>query len=156
MAFDETAVFTVFDKVVSYCMTTNRFDFVNQHEPKSTPGTGVSCSVWVQTIGPVRTSGLAATSGLVVLQARIYMNFRSEPYDIIDPKVLAAAADIMGALSGDFNFGTAANVREVDLLGAYGPGLSAAAGYIEIDRQIFRVMTITVPIIINDMFTQTA
>jgi hypothetical protein len=156
VSFDDAAVNTVFDKVVSYALATGRFDAVNQHEPKSAPGTGLSCSVWMQNISPVRTSGLAATSGVVVLQARIYTSFMKQPFDMIDPEVMAAVADLMGALSGDFDFGGDVDVRNVDLLGSTGTPLSAQAGYVEIDRRMFRVMTITVPIIINDMFVQEA
>src|SRR5260370_37732 len=108
----------------------------------------------MQLIKPIRTCGMGATSGIVVLMARIYKNFRSEPFDMIDPDVMSATTDMMGAISGDFQFGGAAGVRAVDLLGSSGTALSAQAGYVEIDRQMFRVMTITIPIILNDMFSQ--
>jgi hypothetical protein len=153
--FNDEAVMTVFDKVVSYALATGRFDHVNQHEPKSAPGHGLECSVWMNTIVPTRSSGLNAVSGVVTLYARIYTNFRKQPYDMIDPEVMSAVADLIGALVGDFDFGGAVNVRAVDLLGAWtNVPLSAAAGYVEIDRQMFRVMTITIPIVINDMFTE--
>lgn len=155
--FNDAAVMTVFDKVVSYALGTGRFQSVNQHEPKNAPGNGLECSVWINTIVPIRSSGLGATSGLVTLYARIYTNFRQQPYDMIDPNIMSAVADMMGALSSDFNFGGGAGVRNVDLLGiTTAAPLSAQAGYVEIDRQMFRVMTITIPIIINDMFTQKA
>lgn len=152
--FNDAAISGVFDKVVSYAMSTGRFDSVNQHEPKNAPGNGLTCSVWVQTIKPAKLSGLNATSGVVILYARIYTSFVAQPYDYIDPKITAATTDFMGALSGDFDFGGQFNTREVDLLGDNGVPLSAQAGYIEIDRRMFRVMTITVPIVINDMFAQ--
>jgi hypothetical protein len=146
---------TVFDKVVSFALATGRFDHVNQHEPKNAPGRGLECSVWMNTIAPVRASGMGAVSGVVTLYARIYTNFRQQPYDSIDPQVMAAVADLMGAMAGNFDFGGAANVRAVDLLGGWSnTPLSAAAGYVEIDRQMFRVMTITIPIVINDMFVE--
>lgn len=154
--FNDQAIAAVFDKVVSYAMSTGRFESVNQHEPKSSPETQIHCSVWINNIKPARTSGLAATSGLVVLQARIYVDFRRQPFDMIDPEVTAATTDLMGALSGDFALGGVAGVRAIDLLGMTGTSLSAQAGYVEIDRQMYRVMTITIPIIINDMFSQVA
>lgn len=151
--FNDAAVNEVFDKVISYAMTTGRFDSVNGHEPTNAPRQGVICSVWIQVIHPILASGLAATSGVVQLNARIYRNFKSMPHDVIDPEITAATCDLMGALSADFDFGTAdVDVRAVDLLGTYGVPLAAQAGYIEIDRQMFRVMTITIPIIVNDMF----
>lgn len=155
--FNDEAVMTVFDKVVSYALISGRFDAVNQHEPKNAPGSGLSCSVWINSIVPYRQgSGLNSTTGAVTLNARIYTNFRSQPYDMIDPNVTSATSDLIGALSGDFNFGGDAGVRNVDLLGMAGIPLSAQSGYVEIDRQMFRVMTLTIPIIINDMFLQEA
>lgn len=152
--FNDEAINTVFDKVVSFAMGSGRFETVNGHEPKSAPGNGLTCAVWVQDIRPIRSSGLNATSGLLRLQARIYTNFIQQPADMIDPNVTAAASDLIGALSGDFDLGMDASVRAVDLLGMSGESLSAQAGYIDIDRKMFRVMTINVPILINDMWVQ--
>ena len=154
--FADAAVMTLFDKIVSYALASGRFDSVNQHEPKNAPGVGVQCSIWAQMMKPVRSSGMNVTSGLVVFQARIYSNFLSEPFDMIDPNVMSAAADFIGRLSGDFDFGGEAGVRNIDLLGSTGnsTSLQANAGYVEIDRQMFRVMTVTIPVIVNDMFAQ--
>jgi hypothetical protein len=154
--FNDAAVNTVFDKIVSYAMATGRFATVNQHEPKSAPPNSPACSIWIQRIRPLRTSGLAITSVVVTFQVRMYVSFVSQPYDMIDPKVTAATTDFMGALSGDFDFGTDADVRSVDLLGMSGQMLEAQAGYMEIDRRMFRVMTLTVPVLVNDAFQQVA
>jgi hypothetical protein len=154
--FNDEAVNTVFSRVVSYAMQTGRFDNVNQHEPKNAPGNGLTCSIWMQRITPIAAGGLDVTSGVVLLQARIYTSFVQQPFDMIDPSVMAATTDFIGAMSGDFEFGGEADVRNVDLLGAYGPSLSGEAGYIEIDRRVLRVMTIAVPIVINDMWEQVA
>jgi hypothetical protein len=154
--FNDVAIGQVFDKIVSYAMATGRFDVVNQHEPKNSPGTGMTCALWVQSISPTRTSGLAMTSGVVMLNARVYTSFRSQPFDMIDPNVMSATCDIIGALSGDFDLGGVANVRAVDLLGMAGTPMQATAGYVEIDKQMLRVMTITIPVLVNDMFSQEA
>jgi hypothetical protein len=155
--FDDAAINDVFGRILSFALATGRFDAVNGAEPKNAPGTELTCAVWVQQIRPIRSSGLQATSCVVSFQARIYQNFRSEPYDMIDPNVTAATTDLMGSISGDFDLGGAEGVRAVDLLGAYVThGLQAQAGYVEIDRQVYRVMTITIPIIINDAFVQVA
>lgn len=154
--FNDTAINQVFDRLVSYALASGRFLSVNQHEPKSAPVTKIHAALWSQSIKPSRTSGQAMTSGLVTFQLRIYTNFVSEPFDMIDPSVMAATTDIMGALSGDFELGGVAGVRAVDLLGMSGTTLSALAGYVEIDRKMYRVMTVTIPILINDMFSQVA
>lgn len=151
--FNEAAIATIFDKVVSYAASSGYFDSVLGHEPKNAPGTGVSASVWVQSIKPITSSGLAVTSGVLLLNVRVYTNFASQPYDAIDPNVLAATSYLIGQYSGDFDFGGQSDVRAVDLIGITGTPLSAVAGYIEMDRKMMRIMTITVPVIVNDMWT---
>src|SRR5512135_1807902 len=114
MTFNDPAVRTIFNKVVSYALASGRFDHVNQHEPKNAPHHGLTCAIWMQAIDPVRAGGLAATSGRVLLQARIYTSFIQQPFDMIDPNITAATADLMGALSGDFDFGGDADTRNID------------------------------------------
>jgi hypothetical protein len=152
---NDVAVNQVIDKMVSYALASGRFDSVNGHEPKSAPQNGITCAFWFQTIKPAK-SGQAATSATVVYMGRIYIRFNQQPFDAIDPQAVAATTDLMGAFSGDFNFGGVANVRAVDLLGMEGTPMQANAGYIEIDRVMYRCITITIPIIINDAFTQVA
>jgi hypothetical protein len=153
--FNDAAIQAVIDKLVGFALASGRFDAVNAHEPKNSPGTGITFALWVQRVRPVpRGSGVAATSGILLMMGRIYQNFRSQPYDAIDPKVTAAMTDIMGAISGDFALQGVPQVRNVDLLGQFGVALDAQAGYVEIDRNVFRVMTITIPVILNDMFIQ--
>jgi hypothetical protein len=153
MAFDDAAVNEVFDNVVSYALETGRFDSVNQHEPVNAPGSGLLCSFWVQRIRPIPQGGMGMPSGVVVLNGRIYKDFRAEPKDYIDPAVTAATSDLIGAFAGNFSFGGAAGVRAIDILGMTGFMLEGVAGYLEIDRHMHRVMTLTVPVIVNDMWT---
>lgn len=155
-AFNDQAINDVISRIMSYALQSGRFDSVNGHEPKSAPGHNVTFALWAQSIRPARLSGLAATSLLVLFQGRIYVPFTQMPFDMIDPNVMAATTDLLGAMSGDFDFGGADNVREIDLLGANGVPLSAQAGYVEIDRRMYRIMTIAIPIVINDGFIQVA
>lgn len=153
MAFDSAAVQTFVDNVVSHARTLGIFRAVNFHEPKSPPGSGFRYGVWAQRIEPLAAgSGLASTSGYVVVDGRIYGNMLQKPEDDVDPNMLTAATTLLGAYSGDFNFGSTA--RAVDLLGMYGEKLQAQAGYITVDSGMYRVMTITIPVIFNDMWTQ--
>jgi hypothetical protein len=150
--FNDEAVNEIFDKIISYAMTTGRFDFVNQHEPTNAPHRGLQFSIWIQRIRPIDQSSIKTTSGLVLFSGRIYKNFKSHPHDLIDPDITSAIADMMNVLSGDFDFGGTANVRALDLMGMTGERLEAIAGYLELDRQMFRVMTLNIPVIVNDMF----
>lgn len=140
------------NKVVSQALASGLFDKVNNHEPKSSPGLGLTAAVWVDSISPIPASGLAATSGRVVLKVRLYSNMLSDPQDAIDPELTNAVDVLLAAYSGDFSLG--ATVKNIDLLGAYGIPLSAQAGYLEMDGKMYRVMDINVPVVVNDIWSQ--
>lgn len=155
MSFNQGAVNALVDSVVSIAAETGVFRSVNFHEPKSAPGSGNRLAIWVQSIEPVaQASGLASTSGYVVLNAQMYGNMLSKPEDQIDPTLMTAATTLLGALSADFTLGS--SVRNIDLLGEYGQRLAAQAGYVTIGQTMYRIMTITLPVVINDMWVQEA
>tara|TARA_R110000824_G_scaffold16633_6_gene68758 strand:+ start:216 stop:677 length:462 start_codon:yes stop_codon:yes gene_type:complete len=153
MAFTAATVQALFDSMASHAGASGLFERVNTHEPKRAPK-GLVAALWVDSIGPAQSSGLAATTARVVFNLRIYKDMISEPQDAIDPAILAAAAALMEDYSGDFTLG--GTVRAIDLLGMTGVPLSAQAGYINADQRMLRVMTITIPLIINDAWTQAA
>lgn len=139
----------------SHVAALGHFDRVAGHEPKNAPGRGLSAAVWVDSIAPARAgSGLASTAALVVLNVRVYTNMLADPPDAIDPSLVAAVDALMRAYSGDYDLGGL--VRNVDLLGAFSAGLSAQAGYLEQDGKLFRVMTITLPLVVSDAWDQVA
>jgi hypothetical protein len=145
-------VSSLLDAVQSHALASGVFDRVTGHEPKSAPGSGVTAAVWAQSIGPVPSSGLASTSVRVEFMVRIYQSMLSEPQDAIDPAVLTAVDVLMAAYTGDFTLGGL--VRQVDLLGNSGQGLSAQAGYLTQDQRTYRVVDVTLPIIVNDLWQQ--
>lgn len=147
---------SILNQVVSHAYKLGVFERVNQHEPKNAPtGKGLTTAVWIDRIEPLaRASGLAATSARLVINVRIFSAMRMEPQDAIDPRIADAVSVLMTAYSGDFDLGGQA--RNIDLLGQFGPGLAAQAGYLDQDHVVFRVMTITLPVIVNDAWTQEA
>lgn len=143
----------ILSAVSSHALASGYFERVNTHEPKSAPGNGLSVAIWVQNIGPARgASGLSSTTVLLTFNARIFQSMLSDPQDMIDPNLMKALDALMAAYSGDFTLG--GTVRNVDLLGQFGPGLGAEAGYIEQDKKLFRVITITLPLVVNDLWAQ--
>jgi hypothetical protein len=144
------------DALVSHAQSLGKFDLVQTFEPKSSPGTGLTCAIWMQSLRPhAQSSGLAATSAYLVMSVRIYDNMLREPADLIDPEMLAATETLIESYSGEFTL--AGVVRNIDLLGEGGESLGAEAGYVQIGGReggMYRVMTITVPMIISDAWTQ--
>ncbi|MCT2591148.1 hypothetical protein LHJ74_14735 [Streptomyces sp. N2-109] len=136
----------------SHAAALGHFERINTHEPKNPPGYGLSAAIWVQRVTPVRTSGLTSTTVRVELGVRLYSPVDVGDPDGIDPNLIAAADALMAAYSGDFELGGA--VRQVDLLGAHGEPMDAQAGYLEQDGTTFRVITIALPLVINDLWEQ--
>lgn len=143
----------IFDQVVSHAAKTGYFESVNSHEAKSAPGNGLHCEVWIDRLQPYPTSsGLAATTAVLVLNVRVMVSMLAEPQDDIDQTMMTAVDTLLGEYSGDFELG--GKVRNIDLLGASGFALSAKGGYLEIDKKIFRVLDISLPMIIDDIWEQ--
>jgi hypothetical protein len=139
--------------LVSQVAASGYFARVNEHEPKNAPGSGLTAALWVQSIRPYR-SGLAATTVRVEWRLRLYTSMLMQPPDRIDPDLLRATTFLMAAYSFGFTLGGL--VRSVDLLGEAGLPLQAQAGYLPIDKAMYRIMDITLPVIINDAFAQGA
>lgn len=153
MALDAAAVKSLFSEITSHASALNLFADVNGHAPESPPGSGASYAVWLSDVSPVAAaSGLSATSGRVEFTGHIYTKMRARPLDQVDPNVLLLACDLLAAYSGDFTLG--GTVRDIDLLGAHGTPLKAQAAFADFQGTPLRVMEVTLPIIINDIWGQ--
>jgi hypothetical protein len=146
---------TILDAVESHALASGYFAQVNGHEPKSPPTSGITAAVWVEQIGPARGgSGLHSTTARLALFVRLYSAMVQQPADAIDPDMMTALDALMAAYSGDFELGGL--IRHVDLLGAYGDPLSARAGYLAEGGAEYRVFTITLPLIVSNLWEQVA
>lgn len=143
------------DRLASHAASTGLFDRVTGHEPKNKPGRGLTAAVWVDRIEPARSrSGLNFTDARVVMNVRIYTNMIQDPPDGIDPAVMTAVDKLFEAYTGDFQLGDES--RFIDVLGmTQSHPMIAQSGYINIDNMVYRVLTMTVPIIIEQAWRQT-
>ncbi|SRR6266576_1571047 len=149
MALD---IVSILDSVVSHALGTGYFLTVNQHESKQSPSTGLTASVWVERVTPVKTSGLANTTVRLELTVRMYSSTTSMPYDDIDTNLTIALDTLMSEYIGDFDLN--GEVRHVDIFGAYGTPLECRSGYLNLDGKEFRVFSIRVPLICDDLWPQ--
>jgi hypothetical protein len=140
-------------QLISHAAATGMFETVNGHEPKNAPGNGLNVAIWLQTIEPFPGgSGLNAVTISLVYTIRLYLDFLSQPYDAIDPALMKAADALMTQYAGAFTLGGI--VRDVDLFGESGTKLRCNAGYLDQDGKKFRAFVITLPIIVNDVWTE--
>ncbi len=143
---------TILDKVKSHAQSLGVFGSVNTFEPTTPSSNEVDCSIWLDEIIPVTSSGLASTSVCVTFTVAIYANMLAEPYDETDAKLIRALDALMTAYNGDFTLdGT---IRDVDIFGRHTQGLRVTAEYFKPEGVLFRVLTITLPLVGNDVWEQ--
>jgi hypothetical protein len=137
----------------SHAAASGHFERVNGAEVTNPPGSGLTCAVWAQRIAPApRISGLSAAGAQIILQVRIYCSALVQPGEWVDPAVTAAVDALIAAYSGDFTLGGL--VMAVDLLGMAGTPLVAEAGWIEAGEAPYRVMTIVLPLLVDNVWTE--
>lgn len=146
----------IYDAVQSHLLATGEFDRVAGHEPKNAPGKGLTAAVWLAKIQPdPSASGMDVSAGRITLSVRLYVPMLSEPQDDIDLNLARATHAVMTALHGDFTLGGL--IKAIDLLGmSSADGLTGEAGYLNQDGKLYRVMVITVPLLVNDLWDQEA
>lgn len=145
---------------VSHAAATGLFDQVQGGEFTGAPGNGLSCAVWVNDLQPVSSSGLISTSMRVELYVRLFSSAFSEPVDVIDPAMIDAVDTLLADYIDNFTLGGL--IRQVDVRGADGPPLRVQAGYLTMGAardgqgsgRTYRVMTITLPLIVNDLYPE--
>lgn len=145
---------SVFDAVVTHAQSLGIFDVVYRGEPKAAPANGLTCAVYANGSFTVVSgrSGLASVAKKAGLAIRIHTPMLQEPISDIDPTILGATEQLLDSMFGDFTLG--ATAAFIDIFGAYGEPVSALPGYITIDSKLFRVMVITLPIILNSEATE--
>lgn len=141
------------DALISHALSLGLFQNVSGFEPKVAQPTGLSGALWLAGIGPAqRRSSLVDTTVRLEFSFRVGTNMLTEPQGDTDGLILVATCALMQAYSGDFELG--GEICNIDLLGAYGPPMAAQAGYLNQDSVLSRVMVITIPMIVNDLFHQ--
>ncbi len=144
----------ILDALVSHAASTGQFESVNEHEPKNSPGNGITAAVWVNSYRPIPgASGLGQTSGVLEFTMRLYQSFLAEPEDQIDVSMVRAADDLIGRYHGDFQLDGL--IRNLDVLGQFGNGLTFDSGYLTIANKNYRIIDIHIPAVVNDLWVQT-
>lgn len=142
-------------KVTSVVQALGVFETVNGGALNHVPGAGLRASVWPGRItSPPGSSGLASTSIVLPMLVRIYGRVNSFPVDEIDEDMLDAADKVCDAYIGSFTLG--ATVRGIDIRGRFGQPMTIEPGYLDVQEGTCRVMTLTLPLIINDAWEEVA
>lgn len=143
------------DALISHVMSLGHFSSVNSTDVGSVPtNDGISAVLWPRRIVPASgRSGLASTSVVMTLVMRLFHSAATDPIGEIDPRMIDATDALLNAFSGDFTLGGV--VAEIDLLGQYGEALRSDSGWLDMGGDgKFRIVDITIPLVINDVWTQ--
>jgi hypothetical protein len=143
-----------FQAIETHLLKLGRFDQVNRHEPKNAPGNKMVAAIMSGPISGATGSGLASTTSRVEFTIRIYVNMMAQPLDGTDPDLIAATDLVINSFSGDFTLG--GTIMAVDLQGMAGAPLGSTPGYISQDNVLYRVMDITLPLLVADAWAQAA
>lgn len=144
---------SIFSALVTHAQELGIFEIVYQGEPKSAPTNGLTIALYVGGAGDqgfsvvAQRSGLASVSKRIVITARIHFPMLHEPTSEIESTILGATEQYIDSLVGDYMLGD--TVDFLDIFGAYGAAVSGLPGYITIDNKIFRVMSITLPVVLE-------
>jgi hypothetical protein len=128
-----------------------------QHEPLSAPDApGVICCIWpAEPMAPIaESSGLAGADARMPVMVRMLRNALAEPQDQRETDLIDAYDALMTALLGAFTLN--GKVRAIDVLGESGEALAGQWGYITLDKKIFRIVDLTVPLMINNAWAYEA
>lgn len=143
--------------LMSVLQRTGYLKTVDGHEPREAPGTTPHGAVWMgpgRPVGP-RVSGVASVGTVLTWFVRIYLpagQGGNKPYDEIDRELYRITDALLALFFGEFTLG--GRVRNVDIFGMASPGVSWDPGYQDIGGSKFRIMTITLPLIVNDQYEE--
>jgi len=130
-------------------------------EPKSFPGDGLIGAAWLGGLRVIpRRSTLASTCAGLTWNVRLYRNALGSKADAdaIDPAMLTAAVAIINQWHSDLEITDSGGnvIGNFDPLGGESAGapLSSDSGYIDIDKRLIRVLTITCNVIVDGAWAQ--
>ena len=79
--------------------------------------------------------------------ARVYRAANAEPKADVETDIAFATSLIMGDIIGDYTLG--GEILEVDIAGIYGEGLTATAGHLEVGGVMYRIVDITLSLLVD-------
>lgn len=149
MSLDELAIQRALS---SHAGALGIFERVQRFDPTNAPGSGMTCALLATDLGTEPSTGLNITAGLVVWVMRIMLPMQTKPLDEVDPTVLGAGRKLIARLLADLKLGGL--VRTIDVRGMTGTRLRMRLAYLTIDKTLYRLGDLTVPVIVNDVWPE--
>ena len=151
------AAFTIrptLQEIQSYLAASGEFVTVELGEPEAVArGDGLTAAIWVSGTRIALTT-LTKVTKVYDANIRVYRDMLGEPTEGIEIGLAKVVQDIASDLLGDYDLG--ATVRDIDACGQYGTPLRAEWGHDVVAGVVFRVVDMTIPIVVNDTAALTA
>ena len=152
MAYDIKATL---DQVLTHLLASGYAGQALILEPKSPPsGAGITCALWMTSTGVVQIMAGRNTVEVHTVNVRLYRNMLSEPQEAIELELAQAASELLADFIGEYDLG--ANIRNVDVAGQFGTPIGTQWGYVQISGVMFRIVDITLPLVVDGSATAVA
>lgn len=137
------------DRIVTYLQGDGGIRTAQAGEPKSPPTgvQGVFASVIMRSTSIVALT-LNGTIEQHVILIRLYRDMLAEPQKSIEVDLATAAQRIQADIAGEYDLG--ASIRSVDVGGEYGEPMRTDWGYVTISDRMYRIVDISVPLLVDD------
>lgn len=142
MPFDARTTLTLME---SYLLKTGMFTHVQIGEPKQPPQ-GITAAVYMAAINTASLSFTAAQE-VHVVAVRLYHWQDADPLEVPSLSLDDVLLQLEEALHGDFSL--SATIRDIDFNGVLGAPYDAVFGYLELSGVHYRVVDVTIPLIVD-------
>ena len=141
--------------IESYLLASGYFSTVLIGEPKDImEGTGLTAAINLQGTRIVMVMAGGSVLKSYEVRVNIYRNLFAEPTGNIEFELAEAVSKSAEDLLGAYDLGS--TISEIDVAGQFGVALNAQWGHATVAGKLYRVATLTVPLVVNDTVTAVA
>ena len=140
--------------VETYVQNLGLFSTVRIGEPKQALGQGFHASIFMQSVGITSIYLGGETRESHVAQLRIYKDMLAEytdPQNSLETELASVVSKLMSNLLSDTDLES--SIMSIDAGGMDGTSMTATYGYIEVGGQMYRIVDIGIPFIVNGSAT---
>ena len=151
MAFD---IKNTLHAVETYVQNLGLFSTVQIDEPKQPVGQGLHAAIYMQSVSVIMVYVGGDTRESHVVQLRVYKDMLAEntdPQNNLESELASVVSKLMENLLGDTDLES--SIMSIDAGGMDGGGMSATYGYLSLGGVMYRVVDITIPLIVNGSAT---
>ena len=138
----------------TYVQNLGLFSTVQIGEPKQALGQGLHAAIYMQSVSIIMIYLGGDTRESHVVQLRIYKDMLAEytdPQNSLEAELASVVSKLMGNMLGDTDLES--NIMSIDAGGMDGAAMTAVYGYIEVGGQMYRVVDVSIPLIVNGSAT---